>query len=407
MSLPTQMIQQFHKFWINSELLWKPLWNKDSRQGIAHTRQCLGQSQTRWKAPGQSLLHDGLVPIHTTRSLFIPSTSDPSELKLECFGSLFYQCCSTVPNPSCTSQEGKKIKRKRKNKKSQPPSSPFVVEANYPKGWQVEKWINQSFVMSALFIVSNFAQLSCGSAKQCFYSSLLSLMLFLPFLPSLAFYRSFAPPHHRQESFSAAPNHLVSQMRWGAGEEMPCRRWRRGDLPALIFPVLPLCPCDNQTSPLGLFPLISNSHKSRCWDSVTLFSPSSAFSLRTLLSLRPLPPAAAKTFKRKNGTCWQEAGKQGTFNQDPAWKQCPGKGPTNTSDVKHQVHRAKRQKMHPCEATARLHLLETAAASTLWHFKAAREWDTGMRYPWQGVKVAKSCIEAARVLLDVGSKPGG
>lgn len=216
--------------------------------------------------------------------------------------------------------------------------------------------------------------------------------------------------HHTiiRESFSPAPNHLFSQMRWGAGEEMPCRRWRREDLPALIFPILP---CDNQTTPLGVFSLISNSHKSRCWDwnqpLSPFFSPPLPFPVHTLLSLRPLPPAAAKTFKRKNGTCWQEAGKQGTFNWDPAWKQCPGKEPTNTSDVKHRVHRAKRQKMHPCKATARLHLLGTAAASTLWHFKAAREWDTGIRYPWQGVKVARSCTEAARVLLDVGSKPGG
>lgn len=60
--------------WILNKL-WaatKPLWNQESRQGISHTRQCLGWSQTLWKAPGQFLLCDGLVAIETTRSHFIP-----------------------------------------------------------------------------------------------------------------------------------------------------------------------------------------------------------------------------------------------------------------------------------------------------------------------------------------------
>lgn len=70
-------------------------------------------------------------------------------------------------------------------------------------------------------------------------------------------------------------------------------------------------------------------------------------------------------------------------------------------------HRAKRQKMHPCKAIVKLHLLKTTVASTWGHFKAARVSDTGIRYPSQGVKLAKSCTEAAGVLTDVGSKPEG
>lgn len=42
-------------FWINSKLLWKSPWNQESGQAIVHTMQCLGQSQTCLKAPGQSL----------------------------------------------------------------------------------------------------------------------------------------------------------------------------------------------------------------------------------------------------------------------------------------------------------------------------------------------------------------
>lgn len=91
-----------------------------------------------------------------------------------------------------------------------------------------------------------------------------------------------------------------------------------------------------------VYPLSSLTHtRSRSWDwnLCSPFSPPLPFPVHTLLSLRPLPPAAVKTFQKekKNGTCWQEAGKQGTLKQDPGWKQCPGKEPTNTSDVKHRV----------------------------------------------------------------------
>lgn len=197
--------------------------------------------------------------------------------------------------------------------------------------------------MSALFIVSNFAQLSCGSAKKSFYSSLLSLMLFLPFLPSLAFCKSFALPHHPYGIFFSCSK-PSGFPRWDEGLGKRCPAGGEGGEISQLSSSSPSLP----SAPVIIKPLrcvyflSSLTHtKSRCWDwnrtLLPYFSPPLPFPVHTLLSLRPLPPAAVKTFKRKNGTCWQEAGKQGTFNWAPAWKQRPGKGPTNTSDVKHRV----------------------------------------------------------------------
>lgn len=116
--------------------------------------------------------------------------------------------------------------------------------------------------MSALFIASNFAQLSCGSAKKCFYSSLLSLMLFLPFLPSLAFCRSFALPRHHYGIFSSCskPGGIP---RWDEGLGQRCP----GEISQLSSPPsFPSAPVIIQPLRWVCF-LWSPTHtKSWCWD---------------------------------------------------------------------------------------------------------------------------------------------
>lgn len=101
-----------------------------------------------------------------------------------------------------------------------------------------------------------------------------------------------------------------------------------------------LYPCDNETHSIGsIFSDLLTHTKSRCWDwkwPLLHLSPP-VFCHAYLAEAIPSFTCCYKTFQKKNGICWQEAGKQGTLNWDPVWKQCPGNKPTNTSDLKHWV----------------------------------------------------------------------